>query len=181
MSIIKFTIPEDSAIEVTGAGTTLVLNVTPMVERTSILKINTGLRGYSAYEIAVQNGYTGTIQQWLNSLNGVSVISIVAAVAIGSNRVILSSGNYADNTNISEIGLVVGISKSAVNIGELVSVVYSGELNGFTGLIVNQSVYVSVNGTLTQTIPTSGYIQKLGVATSSSTILIHIDPPIEVI
>lgn len=70
MSIIKFTIPEDSAIEVTGAGTTLVLNVTPMVERTSILKINTALRGYSAYEIAVQQGFIGTIEEWVSSVSG---------------------------------------------------------------------------------------------------------------
>lgn len=29
-----------------------------------------GERGYSAYEIAVQNGFVGTVDQWLESLNG---------------------------------------------------------------------------------------------------------------
>lgn len=30
----------------------------------------TGTRGYSAYEVAVLNGYTGTEQEWLDSLVG---------------------------------------------------------------------------------------------------------------
>lgn len=32
--------------------------------------VNTILRGLSAYEIAVKNGYSGTEQQWVDSLNG---------------------------------------------------------------------------------------------------------------
>ena len=30
----------------------------------------TGIQGYSAYEIAVQNGFEGTEQEWLASLRG---------------------------------------------------------------------------------------------------------------
>ena len=31
---------------------------------------NEVLRGYSAYQIAVFNGYVGTVEEWLESLNG---------------------------------------------------------------------------------------------------------------
>lgn len=35
---------------------------------------NEPLRGYSAYEIAVQNGFVGTVSEWLGSLHGVKVL-----------------------------------------------------------------------------------------------------------
>jgi hypothetical protein len=35
---------------------------------------NATLRGYSAYEVAVQNGYTGTETEWLDSLKGKQVV-----------------------------------------------------------------------------------------------------------
>ena len=35
-------------------------------------RITTGLRGESAYEVAVENGYTGTVQEWLtDTVNGI--------------------------------------------------------------------------------------------------------------
>lgn len=184
MSIIKFTIPEDSTIEVTGAGNPVILNITPVIERTSILRIDTGKTGKSAYQIAVQNGFVGTEVQWLASLQGSSALlyaTLVASIPLGGNRAIMANGQYADFTDISTLGKVIGITQVAVDIGESVNIVYAGNLNGFTGLTINEPVYLSSNGTLTQILPTSGYIQKLGQATSSDTILININAPIEVI
>ncbi len=36
----------------------------------AIVRGERGLAGYSAYQIAVRNGYIGTEQEWLTSLNG---------------------------------------------------------------------------------------------------------------
>ena len=36
----------------------------------AVVRGERGLNGYSAYQIAVKNGYVGTEQEWLTSLNG---------------------------------------------------------------------------------------------------------------
>ena len=38
--------------------------------KVELLKGERGIQGYSAYEIAVRNGYEGTEQEWLLSLKG---------------------------------------------------------------------------------------------------------------
>ena len=48
------------------------------------------LRGYSAYEIAVQNGFNGTEEEWLASLEGGGVgdVEIIdGGSAKGNNRI----------------------------------------------------------------------------------------------
>ena len=40
-----------------------------------------GPRGYSAYELAVQKGYTGSLEEWIASLRG--DIGITPAITIG--------------------------------------------------------------------------------------------------
>lgn len=42
-------------------------------------------RGYSAYEIAVQNGYNGTQKEWLESLSGGSVSFSVNNKVMGTD------------------------------------------------------------------------------------------------
>lgn len=48
-------------------------NLKGILSKTENLKGNLSnetLRGYSAYEIAIQNGFIGTEEEWLNSLHG---------------------------------------------------------------------------------------------------------------
>lgn len=149
-----------------------------------VVEVFDGKDGYSAYQLAVLNGFVGTETEWLASLQGSTTslyFSISSPTAIGGNRAVLSSGYYADCTDTATIGRVIGITMTATTIGELMAVAYAGELNGFYGLTPNQPVYLSTNGTVTQTPPISGYIQKLGVAKNSGSILINIETPIEVI
>ena len=47
----------------------LVGNLSPTSTMTGFLS-SEFLRGFSAYEIAVQNGYEGTVEEWLLSLIG---------------------------------------------------------------------------------------------------------------
>ena len=38
----------------------------------SVAKLEASSRGKSAYELAVDNGFSGTVEEWLESLNGIT-------------------------------------------------------------------------------------------------------------
>lgn len=53
------------------------------------------LRGASAYEVAVRNGYEGTEQQWLNDpIHGIKGVSVASVAEVGTH----STENSAENT-----------------------------------------------------------------------------------
>ena len=54
-----------------SAGTALLVQ-----RRGSITASGTVKNGLSAYELAVQNGYSGTVQEWLDSLHGKSAYAL---------------------------------------------------------------------------------------------------------
>ncbi len=110
-------------------------------------------------------------------LSGAGLIELTAGMDVGGNRVVTGSAEYADNTDLSTIGRIIGITVGAALSGSLVNIMANGELDGFYGLTVNEPVYLSTNGTITQALPTAGYLQKLGVAISATSILINISNP----
>ncbi len=64
VTVTATTTPRQYKVVVSNAPKQRVITVAPLGKR--------GLRGYSAYEVAVSNGFLGTEQQWLDSLIGVS-------------------------------------------------------------------------------------------------------------
>ena len=119
----------------------------------------------------------------LNTPSGATAsvsISMIAPITLGGNRAVTVLG-YADNLDSATINKFIGITNNAANSGDQVIVITDGEVSGFSGLIPNDSVYISTNGTLTYSVPTSGYIQKIGVVLNSTTILINNDLGIQVI
>lgn len=111
-------------------------------------------------------------------LSSLGVTTITAPVNLGGNRLVMGNGNYADNTDLNTVSKVIGFTKTSAVLYDLVSIASSGELNGFTGLTVNAPVYVSTNGNYTQVLPTSGYIQRVGIPINSTTILVNLSEPI---
>ena len=112
-----------------------------------------------------------------DGLNGSSEINLTALFNIGGLRFLIADQTYADQTDIGSYGRVIGASKGAVSIGGNLQIVNAGELNGFTGLTPNTAIYLGLNGLITQAVPTTGFIQQLGVAIASDTILINIGFP----
>lgn len=98
---------------------------------------------------------------------------------IGGNRAVGTVNGYAVYADCSTGVIAVGISMVAVSSGEDV-ILQSGSKMTVTGAgwTPGGTIYVSTNGTLTQTEPTSGFSQKLGVAHDAETILIDISRPI---
>lgn len=106
-----------------------------------------------------------------------AIIEVVAGEALGSNRVVQSDGTvamYSDSATIANMPLVLGITTNAVNIGELSFIRTAGELYDATWTWVEGAVYNGLNGVLTQTPPTTGFVLQVATAISATKILIGI-------
>ena len=114
----------------------------------------------------------------LTGPTGGTAIELIAGIDLGGNRVVTGEAGYADSSDLATISRAVGITVGAATAGSPVNIVASGELDGFFGLTVNTPVFLSTNGTLTHTAPVAGYIQRIGVAVSSTKILINIQEPL---
>ena len=110
-----------------------------------------------------------------------NVLRQIATRDIGGLRVLLADQSYADSSDSNSYGKVIGITKGAVLTGDWVEIITSSELNGFTDLIPNKAIYLGLNGLITQIVPTTGYIQQLGVALTSTSISVNISLPIQLL
>lgn len=110
-------------------------------------------------------------------VSGDGYVVLIAGSALGGHRAVIDNVTYADHSNSLHAGKVIGITTGSSTTGNPVTIQSGGKLNGFTGLSLGP-VYLSTNGTLTQTAPTSGFIQQLGVAVSATEIMIQIHMPI---
>jgi hypothetical protein len=119
--------------------------------------------------------------QSLSNIITNNVITVTPISNLGGNRVVMANNEYADNTILSTVGKAIGFTKNAVNSGSPVEIINNNFLDGFSGLTINENIYLSINGTITQTVPTTGYIQNLGIAISSTSILINIQQPLVLI
>ena len=129
-------------------------------------------------------------EQGLQGLQGIkgdtgssagSVLTITANADYGGNRAVMMTSSglaYADNTILTSN--VLGFTARAAVTGDLMDIITINDLSGFSNLTTGSPVYLSVNGTITQTIPTAGLLQALGTALSQTKINIKIQPPIEV-
>lgn len=108
---------------------------------------------------------------------GATTIAFTAPASLGGLRVLTANLVYADSGNSLHINKVIGFTTGAASAGQPLFIQTSGELDGFSSLTIGP-VYLGANGVVTQIPPTTGFIQQVGVATSSTTILINISSPI---
>ena len=125
-----------------------------------------GLRG--------EKGEAGAISTILpDTLPIVNSLTALACDTISGKLVVASH----DNINI--IGNVFGITKGASSAGSYVTIIGTGgQLDGFSGLTVGAKYYLSTNGQLTTTVPTTGFIQQMGVAMTTTMLAVNLGLPI---
>ena len=75
----------------------------------------------------------------------------------------LTDGEVDECINNTDKRRVIGICIDKPS-DTVASIMFSGEITGLSGLINTQKVYCSPTGTITSTLPSSGYIQTLGDA-----------------
>lgn len=74
------------------------------------------------------------------------------------------------NTNNTEVNPSIGVIISKTTTSRC-KVLVLGVLAGYAGLNIGQKIWLSADGTVTSIKPTSGYLQTLGVAVASDSIL----------
>ena len=112
----------------------------------------------------------------------------VAGEALGGHRMVtvddqgLGKVWYAYNTNISHLHRVLGMTTGAVAEGDTASILTFGEWHSDTwNWVQYNSIYLGVNGLLTQVVPTypdSAYLQIIGFPTSPTSMMLRIAEPI---
>jgi len=133
----------------------------------------------SSIDVANSTIITSAVQGPAGVSGASATISYIAGTNLsGGIGVILSDSTAiaANSTTLAHAGKVIGITTGAVSSGNQAIIQASGELEGFSGLTINSKVYLQANGTITSTIPTTGFIQQIGLALTSTKILINIQP-----
>ena len=93
-------------------------------------------------------------------------------------KLVSSNAFPITNSDLTTVNRLVGVTKTSATTNTPVELVLAGELDGFSGLIPDTVLYLQGNSTITSTYPTTGYVQQVGIAISSTKALINIQPPI---
>jgi hypothetical protein len=114
---------------------------------------------------------------------GSSDLSIVAAVALGGHRIVVPDENgkaiYADNTILSHANKVLGMTTGAVAESGTATVRIEGEITESSWTwTLDIPVWLSTNGLMTQTPPTTGFSLIIGFPISATKLFIDIREPI---
>lgn len=110
------------------------------------------------------------------------VVNCIASEAIGGGRAVRIIWDkyvgYVSSDNPLLADTVLGITTGAAAYGQNIGVQYMGELQDSGWSWVPGPIYCGINGVLTQTLPSSGFILVLGTATNANTIVINIKQPL---
>lgn len=124
----------------------------------------------------------GTYKPVSASSSNSVVGTYLASEAIGGHIVVYQTASgvaIASSSSVAHASRILGLTNSAVSLGANVPVTLSGELIEPTWTFTEGlPIYLSVNGTLTQTPPSSGFILQMGVAVSPTKVSVSIKLPI---
>lgn len=116
---------------------------------------------------------------------GSQTVTVVAGATLGGQRVVVldssSEAIHADSDTVAHAGRILGVTATAATTGNDVIV------NTF-GTFIEPSwtwtpgalLYLSLDGIITETPPTSGFVQQIAFAISATEIFIHTHTFIEV-
>lgn len=112
----------------------------------NIINGNLGYKGADAYEIAVQNGYDGTLEQWLNSLD-LAISDTISSSSTNST----ASGSKAVYDAISNIYNYISGLTSVINLETTDFSNNIAEISYPTGFTRDNSIVI-------------GYMRKVGTS-----------------
>jgi hypothetical protein len=170
------------------SGAVAVSNTTSTTEHAIPVIGRGGFNGKSAYQIAVDLGFVGTLQDWVNSLRGpagaddVRNFQVTLGSSIGGESVITLDSNgtatILDVTDPSHLGRPVLITTQAGISGAVVASISAGRLDyPPANLIPSQPVFAGPGGQLAQALSnTAAFALVVGNAISPNTIWIDVQP-----
>lgn len=95
--------------------------------------------------------------------------------------ILTTSGNVipADPTDVSHAGKVYGITLQAALGGDVTTICRSGSVSNDNWLLSpSNTYYLDLGGGITDVMPTTGFMQPLGIAETTNTLFLHISEPI---
>ncbi len=107
----------------------------------------------------------------------------LAGEPLGGDRVVIVGDDgklyYADNTNLSHLFRILGITTGAADLNAQANVRTGGIMNEPTwDWDLYQFIYLGTNGLLTQIVPTTGFLIVIGYPISSTKIMVDIKIPL---
>jgi hypothetical protein len=108
--------------------------------------------------------------------------SAIANGTISQYKVVAMVGGeavIADPTNVAHRGVVGGVAMTSVDDGAELDIQFGGTVSNSGWNWNNGPVYLTNGGTLSQTAPTTGFVQIIGVPVNPITLLIQIGPSVE--
>jgi len=114
---------------------------------------------------------------------GEFIISKTASATLSGHRAVVPDAVggviYADSSTLTHRDKTLGITTGAAGIGAAASIRTYGELNEPSwNWALDTPVFVGLTGLLTQTPPTSGFVQRVGFPTATDTLFVDIDTAI---
>ena len=116
----------------------------------------------------------------IESQAGEKDILLLAATALGGHRAVRATSVgavYADAYTLG-VSALLGITIHAALVGTPVTIRASGELNEPSWAWVDGPVYLGAQGQLTQTPPIAAAVVEIGVAVTTTTLLVRIQPEV---
>lgn len=122
------------------------------------------------------------LQSKISELENLTEIALTAGENIAFGKVVaIQNGTVYlfDPTDEDMFNLPIGIAKMSAVSGSLIRVALAGKISGFTGLEPNKTYYATIAGGMSIDDPESGMLRSVGIAISSSELLIDFSQKIE--
>lgn len=115
--------------------------------------------------------------------SGTPDLYYASARAIGGHRVVIMTDSftidYADATSLSHLYRIIGITLGAVVQGDMATIRTSGEIvESSWNWIMEQPIYLGIDGLLTQVIPIVGFSLIVGIPLTSTKMFFQPHNPI---
>lgn len=116
------------------------------------------------------------------ALTSDSVIKLPAGEALSGHRVVIQLNGlamYGSSSNLDHLNKVIGITKDSAVLGAETNIQFRAYMDEPSWhWATDRAIFLGLGGTLTQSVPTSGYVQQIATVITPTRILISIQEPI---
>lgn len=122
----------------------------------------------------------------LTEMAGAGIVTFPAGAALGGHRIVILNANseaiYASNLDPTHLHKVLGLTTGAVSIGSPATIRVSGEITESTWTwTLNQPIFLGIDGLITQTGPTTGFLVIIAFPITPTKVFIRIQEAVNLV